>query len=240
MSGRRAVLFKKAILFLLLPAVCIIFAKGCKASVYVIRIFYSTVMKEKTKKNLIIISVNLLALAAVAFLVPYFVLVWLDSYTNHAEELKVPDICNMHIEDAKAELRANGMSLEIQRYEYSEGAIQDEVLEQSPAAGSMVKEGRKVLVVLNTEQKPRLSFPGVIDNCSMREAEARIEAAGFNIVRVDTITGERDWVYDVLCEGRRLQNGEAVPEGSDVIMVVGNGKDNSSSGEPIVDNEYFD
>jgi hypothetical protein len=119
-------------------------------------------------------------------------------------------------------------------------AFQDEVLEQSPAAGSMVKEGRKVLVVLNTEQKPRLSFPGVIDNCSMREAEARIEAAGFNIVRVDTITGERDWVYDVLCEGRKLQNGEAVPEGSDVIMVVGNGKDNSSSGEPIVDNEYFD
>ena len=182
---------------------------------------------------------NLFGIAAVAFLVPYFTLLWLDSYTNHGEEIEVPDICRMHLEDAKAELNTQGFTLEIQRYEYSEGAIEDEVLEQSPVAGSMVKEGRKILVVLNTTQKPKVSVPGVIDNCSMREAEARILAAGFNIVRVDTIRGEKDWVYKLRHEGRDLTNGEPIPMGSDVVIVIGNGNDRVEN-TPAVATEYFD
>ncbi len=195
--------------------------------------------KEARKRNIIIILANLLGIAAVAFLVPYFTLLWLDSYTNHGEEIEVPDICRMHLEDAKAELNTQGFTLEIQRYEYSEGAIEDEVLEQSPAVGSMVKEGRKILVVLNTTQKPKVSVPGVIDNCSMREAEARIQAAGFNIVRVDTIRGEKDWVYKLRHEGRDLTNGEPIPMGSDVVIVIGNGNDRVENA-PAVATEYFD
>ena len=195
--------------------------------------------KEARKRNIIIVLANLFGIAAVAFLVPYFTLMWLDSYTNHGEEIEVPDICRMHLEDAKAELNTQGFTLEIQRYEYSEGAIEDEVLEQSPAAGSMVKEGRKILVVLNTTQKPKVSVPGVIDNCSMREAEARIQAAGFNIVRVDTIRGEKDWVYKLRHEGRDLTNGEPIPMGSDVVIVIGNGNDRVEN-TPAVATEYFD
>ncbi len=195
--------------------------------------------KEARKRNIIIVLANLFGIAAVAFLVPYFTLMWLDSYTNHGEEIEVPDICRMHLEDAKAELNTQGFTLEIQRYEYSEGAIEDEVLEQSPVAGSMVKEGRKILVVLNTTQKPKVSVPGVIDNCSMREAEARIQAAGFNIVRVDTIRGEKDWVYKLRHEGRDLTNGEPIPMGSDVVIVIGNGNDRVENA-PAVATEYFD
>lgn len=195
--------------------------------------------KEARKRNIIIVLANLFGIAAVAFLVPYFTLMWLDSYTNHGEEIEVPDICRMHLEDAKAELNTQGFTLEIQRYEYSEGAIEDEVLEQSPVAGSMVKEGRKILVVLNTTQKPKVSVPGVIDNCSMREAEARILAAGFNIVRVDTIRGEKDWVYKLRYEGRDLTNGEPIPMGSDVVIVIGNGNDRVEN-TPAVATEYFD
>lgn len=195
--------------------------------------------KEARKRNIIIVLANLFGIAAVAFLVPYFTLLWLDSYTNHGEEIEVPDICRMHLEDAKAELNTQGFTLEIQRYEYSEGAIEDEVLEQSPVAGSMVKEGRKILVVLNTTQKPKVSVPGVIDNCSMREAEARILAAGFNIVRVDTIRGEKDWVYKLRHEGRDLTNGEPIPMGSDVVIVIGNGNDRVENA-PAVATEYFD
>ncbi|MBE6297662.1 MAG: PASTA domain-containing protein [Bacteroidales bacterium] len=195
--------------------------------------------KEARKRNIIIVLANLFGIAAVAFLVPYFTLLWLDSYTNHGEEIEVPDICRMHLEDAKAELNTQGFTLEIQRYEYSEGAIEDEVLEQSPVAGSMVKEGRKILVVLNTTQKPKVSVPGVIDNCSMREAEARILAAGFNIVRVDTIRGEKDWVYKLRHEGRDLTNGEPIPMGSDVVIVIGNGNDRVEN-TPAVATEYFD
>lgn len=195
--------------------------------------------KEARKRNIIIVLANLFGIAAVAFLVPYFTLMWLDSYTNHGEEIEVPDICRMHLEDAKTELNTQGFTLEIQRYEYSEGAIEDEVLEQSPVAGSMVKEGRKILVVLNTTQKPKVSVPGVIDNCSMREAEARILAAGFNIVRVDTIRGEKDWVYKLRYEGRDLTNGEPIPMGSDVVIVIGNGNDRVEN-TPAVATEYFD
>ena len=199
-------------------------------------------MKQKSKsrkKNMKIALFNLLGIAAVAFLVPYFTLLWIDDYTNHGEEIEVPDICRMHLEDAKAELHSKGLMLEIQRYEYSENKIQDEVLEQSPKAGDMVKEGRKIMVVLNTEQKPKVSVPGIIDNCSMREARARIIAAGFNILRVDTIKGEKDWVYKLRYGGRDLRNGEPIPMGADVVIVVGNGNTDANR-QPTVATEYFD
>ena len=199
-------------------------------------------MKQKNKsrkKNIKIALFNILGIAAVAFLVPYFTLLWIDGYTNHGEEIEVPDICRMHLEDAQAELHSKGLMLEIQRYEYSENKIQDEVLEQSPKAGDMVKEGRKIMVVLNTEQKPKVSVPGVIDNCSMREARARIIAAGFNISRVDTIKGEKDWVYKLRYDGRDLRNGEPIPMGADVVIVIGNGNSGADR-QPTVATEYFD
>lgn len=195
--------------------------------------------KAKKKNGLKIIAVNLLAMLAVVIIIPVVVLSWLDSYTNNGESCVVPDICGMQLDDAKEKLRNSNLDLEIVDYKYKKGADENEVVEQRPLAGAKVKEGRKIMLVMNSLNKPIVTLPSVKDNCSLREAEARLKASGFVISGVLYQDGEKDWVYSVLCDGRELYNGENIARGSSLVLVVGNGTDPVRR-ESVIDKGYFE
>ena len=107
-----------------------------------------------------------------------------------------------------------------------------------PLPDALVKEGRKIYLVLNTTEAPKQGVPPVIDNCSLREAQFRLKAAGFIVEKVDVIEGEREWVYGVRYEGIELENGAAIPRGSKLTLVVGSG-DLLESDTVRVDAEFF-
>ncbi len=197
----------------------------------------------KTKKNkksvLKQLLINLTAMSAVVVIIPSIVLVWLDNYTNHGESCVVPDICGMQLDDAKELLRTRALDLEIVDYKYKKGAAENEVVEQRPVAGAKVKEGRKIMLVMNSLNKPIVALPSVMDNCSLREAEARLKASGFVISGVLYQDGEKDWVYSVLCDGRELYNGESIARGSSLVLVVGNGNEPVRQ-ESVIDKGYFE
>ena len=94
------------------------------------------------------VVINLLAMLATVIIIPAIVLAWLDSYTNHGESCRVPDICGMQLDDAKEVLRKQNLDLEIVDYKYKKGAVENEVVEQRPVADALVKEGRKVMLVI--------------------------------------------------------------------------------------------
>ena len=71
---------------------------------------------------------------------------------------------------------------------------------------------------------PLCNVPDVADNSSLRQAEARLLAAGFRLDSIRKIPGETDWVYSVEYKGRPLAIGEQVPVGSMLRLVVGNGE----------------
>ena len=181
-----------------------------------------------SKRSMKIIALNLLAMAVIAFAVPFLTLKWLDSYTNHNVAYEVPDVCGLHIDEATEVLKGSKLDCCVVEYKYKDGAAQDEVLEQRPLANAKVKEGRKITLVLNTTEKPRQGIPPVIDNSSLREAEFRLKAAGFIVEAVDTIEGEREWVYELRYKGRKLENGTAIPRGSKVTLVVVSGNELSN------------
>lgn len=196
-------------------------------------------MKKNSKKNGIkSLLLNLLAMAAVVVVIPLIVLAWLDSYTNHGESYRVPDICGMQLDEAKELLRKHNLDLEIVDYKYKKGTLENEIVEQRPVANARVKEGRKIMLVMSSLSKPLVTLPSVIDNCSLREAEARLKASGFAIAGVIAQDGEKDWVYAVLNDGKELVNGENVARGAAVIIVVGNG--NPLQKGSVVDEGYFE
>lgn len=196
-------------------------------------------MKKETKKNIGLLLINFAAMAAVVFVLPYIVLLWLDSYTHHGEAYSVPDVCGMQLEDAKELLRKNNLDLEIVDYKYKKGALENEVVEQSPAANAKVKEGRKIMLTMNSASKPTAIVPSVVDNCSLREAEARLKAVGFIVSDVVTVKGEKDWVYAVKYNGREVYNGESIPRESKLVIVVGSGEKRVVQ-EAIVDEGFFE
>ena len=196
--------------------------------------------KKKSKKRTVkMVVINLLAMLATVIIIPAIVLAWLDSYTNHGESCRVPDICGMQLDEAKEVLREQNLDLEIVDYKYKKGAVENEVVEQRPVANAFVKEGRKIMLVMSSVSKPMVTLPSVTDNCSLREAEARLKASGFVISGVLQQDGEKDWVYSVLCNGKELYNGESIARGSNLVLVVGNGNKPVRK-ESVIDEDYFE
>lgn len=202
----------------------------------------NTGKKAKSGKKMDVSKVllHLVAMAVVVIAVPYMVLSWLDSYTHHGVSYAVPDVCGMQLEDAKQLLRDNHMDLEIIDYKYKKGAAENEVVEQSPVAGFKVKEGRKIMLTMSSSNRPMAIVPSVIDNSSLREAVARLKSSGFLIKSVEKIDGEKDWVYAVKYDGKKLTNGASVPKGASLVIVVGAGGNDESLERAGFDEEYFE
>ena len=194
----------------------------------------------KAKKNTLkIILINLLAMLAVLVAVPLIVLAWLDSYTLHGKTVDVPDVCGMQLEDAAETLNRSALDFEVVDYKYVKNAEEDEILEQRPLPASKVKAGRKIAIVMNSGKEPTKVIPDVIDNCSLREAQARLRASGFKLGENIVVAGEKDWVYSLLCNGDTLENGAYVPVGSTISIIIGGG-DEVVDDEPIIDDSWFE
>lgn len=194
--------------------------------------------KSGTKK---MVLVNLAAMAAVVIFTPFMALWWLDSYTLHGQTIPVPDVCGMQLDEAVSVLCGQGLDFEIVDHKYMKGADENEVLEQRPVAGDRVKDGRKIELTMSSDNEPMQRVPDIIDNCSLREAEARLRAAGFKLAPHVEVPGEDDWVYSLLLGSDTLHNGAQIPVGSTVVLVIGNGEDeDASSAEPIVDDSWFE
>lgn len=178
----------------------------------------------RRKRNPVVtVLLHLIAMAVLALLLAFITFKWLDSYTHHNEAYQVPDVRGMQLSEAIDVLGKQKLGYAVQEYKYKAGAKDGEVLEQSPESEALVKEGRKIYLVLNTTEAPKFGIPPVIDNCSLREAQFRLKAAGFVVKEIEFIPGEREWVYGVTYDGIELKNGAAIPRGSKVTLVVGNG-----------------
>lgn len=197
-------------------------------------------MKKGKISGIKIILLNLAAIFAVVVLICYIVLGWLDSYTLHGQVIEVPAVCGKHVDDASELLRGSELDFEIAEYKYKKGARENEVIEQHPVQGAQVKKGRKIQLVLNSGKEPLQSLPDIIDNCSLREAEARLRAAGFALAANVRVSGEPDWVYSVLMGEDTLKNGSKIPMGATLVLVVGNGKEPQVVEEPVMEESWFE
>lgn len=195
---------------------------------------------KKPNRTVKIILINLAAMCAVAFLVCYLVFAWLDSYTLHGKVIEVPAVCGKHIDEAAQLLRAADLDFEVVDYKYKKGAREDEVVEQMPLRGAQVKKGRKIQLTLNSASEPMQPLPDIVDNCSLREAEARLRAAGFTLTEGVRVPGEADWVYSVLMGADTLKNGSKVPMGATLTLVVGSGEERNEVAEPVMEESWFE
>ena len=92
---------------------------------------------------------------------------------------------------------------------------------------------------MSSSNVPMQVVPDVIDNCSLREAEARLRASGFKLGNTVQVEGEKDWVYSLMLGKDTLRNGMSIPVGSTVVLLIGSGADKEAN-EPIVDESWFE
>jgi beta-lactam-binding protein with PASTA domain len=167
---------------------------------------------------------NLLAMLLVVVLLCFGLIWWLDWYTHHDESIDVPDFVSLDYTRAIELGDQNGLVVMANDSTFDKKLPARCVVSQQPVAGMKVKQGRIVYVTINSLTMPRVAIPDVIDNCSFREAQAKLQALEFKLTSPKLIDGEKDWVYGVQCDGRNLRTGDLVAKESTLTLVIGNGQ----------------
>ena len=167
---------------------------------------------------------NLIAMILVIFALLLGVNYGLDWYTHHGEEIKVPNIEGMGIEKARAMLEEKGLIVVVTDSGYNKRLPADCVLNQNPGPGLTVKSGHTIYVIVNSSSSPTLAIPDVVDNCSYREAEAKLVSLGFKVLPPQFVTGEKDWVYGISCNGRKVSVGERISIEQPLTLLIGSGQ----------------
>lgn len=168
--------------------------------------------------------VNILVMIVAVVLIVFGVMKWLDVYTRHGEAVVVPDVKGMTVGEAEMLLRNHGLVCVVSDSNYVKNKPAGSILELNPSAGQKVKEGRTIYLTINTLDVPLRLVPDVADNSSVRQAQAKILAAGFKLSENELISGEKDWVYGVKYKGRQLNMGDKVPVGATLTLLVGDGE----------------
>lgn len=167
---------------------------------------------------------NLCAMALVVVAACAGVKFGLDMYTHHGESIAIPDVRRKAFADADYLLRETGMTVVVSDTGYVRGLPPDCILEQSPAPGECVKSGHVIYLTVNASHTPTLTIPDIIDNSSLREAMAKLQAMGFKITRPMFIEGEKDWVYGLVVRGCQVKAGDRIGIDDYITIQVGNGQ----------------
>lgn len=171
---------------------------------------------------------NLCAMALVVVAVCAGVKFGLDVYTHHGESIAIPDVRRKSFADADYLLREAGMTVVVSDTGYVRGLPPDCILEQSPAPGDRVKSGHVIYLTVNASHTPTLTVPDLIDNSSLREAMAKLQAMGFKLTNPMFVEGEKDWVYGLVVHGRHIKAGDRVGIDDYITIQVGNGQRDST------------
>lgn len=166
---------------------------------------------------------NLLAMALTVVLLCVGVKYGLDIYTHHGEGVPVPNLTGMSFNSAANLLDRNELRIVVSDSGYNKKLPADCILAQSPGEGTSVKKGHTIYVTVNSPSSPTVAIPDIIDNSSVREATAKLSALGFKLLEPKVVTGEKDWVYGILCRGRRLSAGDRISIELPLTLMIGNG-----------------
>ncbi len=167
---------------------------------------------------------NLIAMILVVFALLLGVNYGLDWYTHHGESIRVPNIEGMRITKAREMMNEHGLDIIVTDSGYNRRLPADCVLTQNPGPGLTVKGGHVIYVTINSSNSPSVAIPDVVDNSSYREAEARLISLGFKVLDPQYVTGEKDWVYGVSCNGRKVSTGDRVSIEEPLTLLIGSGQ----------------
>lgn len=181
---------------------------------------------------------NLLAMILVVIALMVGVKYGLDWYTHHGEGIKVPKVEGMLFTNARSVLVEEGLNVIVSDSGYNKQLPADCILAQNPGEGTMVKSGHTVYLTVNSPSSPTIAIPDVVDNSSYREAEAKLMALGFKLLPPQVIAGEKDWVYGILCRGRRVSTGDHVSIETPLTLIIGSGQYESEDESDYAEPEY--
>jgi len=173
-----------------------------------------------------------IAILTGAILVVAFFNIYLPYTTNHGQTITVPNLQGMHKDQLEEFLADRDLDFQIDDSTYHSGSQPFVVFQQYPLPGFKVKQNRKIYVSINSKNPPLVKMPNLKDR-SFINAQRELESFGL-------LLGEIKYVPDLQLNavlkqsqnGREIPEGELIPKGSKIDLMVGDGLSNQELDVP--------
>lgn len=197
--------------------------------------FYS----EFEEKHPFVLNSILIVVAAIALF--YIGLLFIDVFTSHGQERRVPDVRTMTLDNAINALEDAGFKWDISdsttfNEQYPPGVIVD----QDPKANSKVKAIRVIYLKVNALHPRGVQLPK-LQEVSVRQGLAMLRSLGFKSVEVDSIASPYGGlILQVTVNGRNVAPGTNVGINSHIRIIVGDGSIDNLNPDSILDSRTID
>lgn len=171
-----------------------------------------------------IFLIQIVLAIAMLVIISYIALEWLDKTTNHDQSIIVPSLSKKSLAEVEKSLEERDLRFEVQdSASFNPDYPRFSVVEQSPTAGSEVKENRKIYVTLNPSGYRKIEVPNIIQK-TIRQAKPKLVALGF---RIGSLTYRpniaKDMVLELRYKGKKLKPGTKLMKTAIIDLVLGDG-----------------
>lgn len=184
--------------------------------------------------------INIAIAVICILLICTLVLGWLKIYTHHGESVEVPDLTGLYVEEAELFLKERNLKYEVIDSVHLRSLRPGEIAEQSPAKGSFVKKNRKIYLTVNAKGVKKVIFRDYRGE-SFRKAQSNYRNSGFIVDSIEYKPSQYpDEVLEVKYNDKTLFSGEMIPEGANLILVVGKVEEGVEVIVPVIKGLSYD
>jgi len=190
-----------------------------------------SIFKINTWKDLLIHLAIILGLGTLMIL--FFFFIYLPVSTNHGETITVPDVRGVTLDELDEFLETRNLRYEVTEDSgFSASMPPLAVLKQFPLPNSKVKEDRKIYVTLNAERAPLVRMPKLVSG-SVKNAQLVLKTYDLKLGEIKYVPDlALNYVLEQRLDGREVLEGERIPKGSTIDLVVGDGLGKQSLESP--------
>ncbi|MGK4568876.1 PASTA domain-containing protein [Flavobacterium sp. 3HN19-14] len=155
----------------------------------------------------------------------FLLLQWISFSTNHGEEITVPNLAKMSVEQAEEKLDDADLDyVLLDTVDYVADYPKFSVVKQDPLAGDKVKKNRKIYLKINSSEFTSVRVPDLIER-TLRQADPTLKSVGLVLGKITykPYLG-KDMVLEMKQNGKNLKPGDKVLKSSVIDLVLGDGK----------------
>lgn len=167
------------------------------------------------------LALAFLIICASLFLFMY----WISFTTNHGEEITVPNLSKLTLEEAEDKLDELDLDYELlDTVDYNSAFPIHSVVQQDPSPGAKVKQNRVIYVKINASGYSKVRLPDLVQK-TYRQAVPTLKALGLEVGDTTYIPNlAKDMVLEMKVGGKPIKAGQQVLKMTKVDLVLGDGK----------------
>lgn len=158
--------------------------------------------------------------------------IFMHVFTQHSRYVTVPDLVGKTLEQARAEVASEDITLIVTDSVFVKRFRRGCVYAQNPKAGDKVKRGRKFYITMNASREKQVAMPDLV-GLSLRQAKVELTSRGLKLGRLSYVNDiATNNVLAQTIDNEVVEGGRSVDVGTTVNLQLGLDPDDAYSMVP--------